>query len=239
MAVLKNEPVFPFKDEDYCKPRLIIVEGSYEEIGYDLATIARSDYDVKLRMYRDPVYAAAKRDYLERNWPQMLAQSKGVLRAFNLPEDDNTFDPTALTYDLYDEGEGGRVDFGACTGVVLPNEKTDTGAPFVSRNAEMVKMVLFSEMFGKKAPADAHLCFTRDVVVEKRPTGGYRSILHGGHELLTPFCDSINEKGLFVSTFHDPSTYGVEGAPTSGYVWSGLALVQLMSQLMDQCATVE
>ena len=35
MAVLKNEPVFPFKDEDYCKPRHIIVEGSYEEIGYE------------------------------------------------------------------------------------------------------------------------------------------------------------------------------------------------------------
>jgi hypothetical protein len=239
MAILRNEPVFPFKDEDYCRPRHIIVEGSYEEIGYDLATIGREEYDVKLRVYRDPVYAEAKRDYLERNWPEMLAQSKGVLRAFDLAEDDNTFDPTALTYDLYDEGDGGRVNFGACTGLVLPNEKTDTGAPFVSRNAEMVKMVLFSEMFGKKAPAGAHLCFTRDVVVEKRPTGGYRSILHGGHELLTPFCDSINEKGLFVSTFHDPSTYGVEGAPTSGYVWSGLALVQLMSQLMDQCATVE
>ena len=41
MAIIKNEPVFEFKDEDYCKPRHIIVEGSYEEIGYDLGTIAR------------------------------------------------------------------------------------------------------------------------------------------------------------------------------------------------------
>jgi hypothetical protein len=122
---------------------------------------------------------------------------------------------------------------------VLPHEKTDTGAPFVSRNAEMVKMILFDEMFGKKPPAGAQMCFSRCIVVEKRPTGGYRSIVHGGHDLLNPFCDVINEKGLFVSSFHDPSTYGVEGAPTSGYVWSGLSLIQLMNQVMDQCATVE
>ena len=41
MAIIKNEPVFEFKDEDYCKPRHIIVEGSYEEIGYDLGKLAR------------------------------------------------------------------------------------------------------------------------------------------------------------------------------------------------------
>jgi len=240
MAILKNEPVFEFKDGDYCKPRHIIVEGSYEEIGYDLGKLAREEYGAKLRKYHDPVYAKAKRDYLERNWPERLAESKGVLRAYGLAEDDNTFDPTNLTYDLYGEGEGGRVNFGACTGLVLPHEKTDTGATFVSRNAEMVKMVLFDEMYGKKAPAGAHMSFTRDIVVEKRPTGGgYRNIVHGGHDLLNPMIDAINEKGLFISTFHDPSTYGAEGAPTSGYVWSGVSLIQLMNQVMDQCATVE
>jgi hypothetical protein len=142
-------------------------------------------------------------------------------------------------YDLYGEGDGGRVNFGACTGLVLPHEKTDTGAPFVSRNAEMVKMVLFDEMFGKKAPAGAHMCFTRNIVVERRPTEGYRNIVHGGHDLLNPSIDAINEKGLFISSFHDPSTYGAEAAPTSGYVWSGVSLIQLMNQVMDQCATVE
>jgi len=105
MAIIKNEPVFEFKDEDYCKPRHIIVEGSYEEIGYDLGKLAREEYGTKLRKYRDPVYAKAKRDYLERNWPERLAESKGVLRAFDLAEDDNTFDPTNLMYDLYGEGE--------------------------------------------------------------------------------------------------------------------------------------
>ena len=43
MAIIKNEAVFAFKDEDYCKPRHIIVEGTYEEIGYDLGKLARND----------------------------------------------------------------------------------------------------------------------------------------------------------------------------------------------------
>ena len=34
MAILKNEPVFDFKDGNYSKPRHIIVKGSYEEIGF-------------------------------------------------------------------------------------------------------------------------------------------------------------------------------------------------------------
>jgi hypothetical protein len=52
MAILKNEPVFEFKDGDYCKPRHIIVEGSYEEIGYDLGRLAREEYGAKLRQCR-------------------------------------------------------------------------------------------------------------------------------------------------------------------------------------------
>ncbi len=35
MAILKNEPIYPFKEGDYTKPVHIIVQGSYEEIGYD------------------------------------------------------------------------------------------------------------------------------------------------------------------------------------------------------------
>ena len=36
MAILKNEPLFSFKEGDYAKPHHIIVSGSDEEIGFDL-----------------------------------------------------------------------------------------------------------------------------------------------------------------------------------------------------------
>ena len=54
MAILKNEPVYNFKDGDYCKPHHIIVKGSWKEIGFDLATIGKNEYGVKLLPYYSP-----------------------------------------------------------------------------------------------------------------------------------------------------------------------------------------
>ena len=79
MSILRNEPVFPFQDGDYAQPRHIIVKGTDEEIGYDLATLAKNDYDCKLEKYADPVYGAARREYFRRNWPAMYERSKGAL----------------------------------------------------------------------------------------------------------------------------------------------------------------
>jgi hypothetical protein len=72
MSILKNEPVFPFSKDDYSKPRHIIVEGTYEEIGFDLGTLAKNEYGCKLGVYDHPIYAEARREYLATNWPQML-----------------------------------------------------------------------------------------------------------------------------------------------------------------------
>ena len=63
MSILKNEPLFPFKEDTYCKPRHIIVQGSHEEIGYDLAKLAQKEYGSSLGPYADTIYGAARRDY--------------------------------------------------------------------------------------------------------------------------------------------------------------------------------
>ena len=78
MSITRNEPIYPFTEEDYSKPRHIVVEGSNEEIGFDLGALARNEYGAKLVIYDDPVYAEARRDYLARNWPAMLERSRGV-----------------------------------------------------------------------------------------------------------------------------------------------------------------
>lgn len=238
MTIVKNEPIFTFQDGDYTRPRHIVVEGSHEEIGYDLGMLARETYGTKLGMYKDHVYAAARRDYLEHNWPEMLAQAEGVLRAYGLPEDDAVFDGTALPFDFYDMAKGGRLDFNTCSAVVLPHEKTDTGATYVSRNFDLMAMVLWSELQGKAPPAGAYRCWERGVVIQKRPDTGHHSILVGGQELLSPYIDAINDKGLYISLFHDPSAVGDEGGAPSGGEISGVSMTQLVGLLMDRCATV-
>lgn len=88
MSILKNEPIYPFKEDDYTKSRHIIVEGTNEEIGFALGTLAKNEYDTKLGVYDDAIYAEARREYLTQNYPVMLERSQGVLRAFGLPADD-------------------------------------------------------------------------------------------------------------------------------------------------------
>ena len=60
MAILKNEPLFPFTEGNYAKPHHIIVSGSDEEIGYDLASLAKEKYDCTLEKYDDPIYGEAR-----------------------------------------------------------------------------------------------------------------------------------------------------------------------------------
>ena len=238
MSIVKNDPVLEHRDGDYSKPRHIVVEGSYEEIGYDLGLLARQEYGCKLGVYDDPCYARARREYFERNWPQMAQRCQGVLRAFGLPPDDVVHDASALPFDWYDAARGKDLGANTCSAAVLPIEKAG-GATYVSRNFDLMAMVLWSELFGKKPPAGAHNCWERGIVLETRPQDGYRTLLIGGQELLGPYIDGLNEKGLYISLFHDPWGVGDEAGPASGMSMSGVSMTQLVSLLLDTCGSVE
>jgi hypothetical protein len=128
MAILKNEPLFSFEERNYSKPRHIVVEGSYEEIGYDLAKLAQKEYGCSLGAYADPIYGAARRDYFANNWPSMNERSKGARRAFGLAENDNSYDASGLPFDLYDVQRKAPIEKATmCSALVLPKEKTEDG----------------------------------------------------------------------------------------------------------------
>ncbi|MBE5159995.1 linear amide C-N hydrolase [Vibrio parahaemolyticus] len=241
MAILKNEPLYSFSKDTYCKPRHIIVEGSYEEIGYDLAKLAQKEYGCSsLERYNDPVYGEARRDYFAKNWPSMNERAKGVRRAFGIDEHDNSFDASGLPFDLYDitysTPQGPKT---MCSGLVLPKEKTENGkSAFVGRNWDMNNTPLWSAFFGKESPEGAFGCGERLVILEVRPETGYKHILVGAHELLTPFLDGMNEKGLYTAVLMDPETAGEFGGATTGGFINGHTSCQLPPFLLETCATV-
>ena len=241
MTILKNEPIYVPGPDDYSKPRHIIVQGTNEEIGFDLGKLAQQQFGVtQLEKYEDPVYGKARREYLKRNWPAMLAKTKGILRAYGLPEDDIEHDATQLTFDFYDVMKGSKLDFNTCSAAVLPKEKSKDGGVFVSRNFDLMAMVLWSDLQAKAPPLGAFRCWERSVVVESRPSdGGYKTLLIGGQELLTPYIDGINEKGLYFSLFHDPAGIGDEGGPNAGFRMNGVAMIQLTTMLLEKCANVQ
>ncbi len=47
-------------------------------------------------------------------------------------------------------------------------------------------------------------------MIEFHPEEGYRSIMASTNELLMPWVDGINEKGLWMSCMHDPEGGGGE-----------------------------
>ncbi len=240
MAILKNEPLFPFTEGNYAKPNHIIIAGSDEEIGYELASLAKEKYDCKLEKYDDPIYGEARREFFKRNWPEMNERAKGIRRAYGLSEDDNIHDTCSLPYDVYDCIRGLSISFSACSGLVLPIEESDNKkGVYTARNHDLFPLPVWSTLFGKKGPEGAHGCEERANVIEFRPDKGYKSILVGGHDILTPFIDGINEKGLYFTTFADPNGVGEGGAPMAGGRINGLSDVQLGAYLLSNCATVE
>ncbi|NJL54123.1 linear amide C-N hydrolase [bacterium] len=242
MTILKNEPLYPFSKDTHCKPHHIIVEGSYEEIGYDLAKLAQKDYGCSsLGRYDDPVYGAARREYFAKHWPSMNERSKGARRAFDIEENDNSFDASGLPYDLYDIGYDPTMSMSSmCSGVVLPKEKTGDGkSVFVGRNWDQNYTPLWSGLLGKEAPEGAFGCGEHTVVLEVRPETGYKHILIGCHELMTPFLDCMNEKGLYAAVLMDPQTAGEPAGPTTGGHITGFTACQLLPFLIETCATVE
>jgi Acyl-coenzyme A:6-aminopenicillanic acid acyl-transferase len=250
MSILKNEQIFPSqsmthylpeKQGDYCKPRHIIVAGSWEEIGHDLGSLAKSDYGVQLERYESPIYGKARRAYMMKNWPQMAAMQKGVLTAFGLPGDSDDFDGTTLSFDWYDQSRTGfdMASMKTCSCAVLPAEMTDTGATYVSRNYDMSAVVLWSAYLGKPIAKGAWGHGERWNVIEFRPEEGYRCILSGAGELLSPWGDGINEHGLYCTVLRDPDTVGLEGVPCGGGNLAGVTNAHILLMLLSTCKTVE
>lgn len=240
MSIIKNEPIFEFKDGDYCKPHHIIVDGSYEEIGFDLATIAKNDYGCKLGIYDYPIFAQGRKAYMDLHWPEMAARSKGVRKAYGLSENDVVYDATSLPYDWLDpQRDNTQADLTTCSATILPTEKTENGGVFVSRNWDMMALVMWTEILGKTPPGGAYRIGERYMVTEIRPDNGYKSIYLGGMEALHPFLDGINEKGLYVTMFHDPQSIGHEAGGASGLNFAGIPISQSVALLLDTCTTVE
>ena len=170
----------------------------------------------------------------------MNERSKGIRRAFDLAEDDNVHDACSLPYDVYDSIRGQALTFASCSGLVLPIEKSDTHeGVYTARNHDLWPLPAWSTILGKTPPEGAYGAEERANVIESHPDKGYKNILVGGHDLLTPFIDGINEKGLYFSTFADPNGVGEGASPMAGGTINGLSDVQLGAYLLSNCATVK
>ena len=158
----------------------------------------------------------------------------------HLPEDCDKFDGTNLPFDWYLETRSGLASLGSanfCSGVCLPKEISE-GGPYVSRNMDFAPVVEWYTALGKEAPEGTWGAFERGIVLEFQPDTGYRTICSGPNELMMPWGDGINEKGLWMSCMYDPQGGGANGSPPVGGDVSGLVMTQLHQVILTTCATV-
>ncbi len=230
-VIIKDEYLVPAKDGNYMSVRYIVLKGTNEEIGFGLAGIAKNEYGVQLSRYADAVYARARMEYFERNWPGMRERIKGVSRAFGVDMYHDIYDTSELIYNVPPEGM-------ACSAIFFPGSITDTGHPMLVRNYDYYKLT-FSEVAHKSPHTGEHHINDRSVVIEMHPTdGGYATLSVSGMNLLNPFLDVINEKGLFITGLVDPDAPTSSGAALSGGFATGLSICQLSQMVASKCTTV-
>ena len=111
----------------------------------------------------------------------MYERSKGVLRAYGLPEDDNIHDASGLPYDFYDTVRGKSLDFGACSALVLPVEKSATGkGVFVGRNHDnllgTIVAVVIANLWARRTGRPTSIVLLPAIVLLVSGSIGFRGL---------------------------------------------------------------
>jgi hypothetical protein len=212
------------------------VRGTDQDIGRLLAQYAQARYGVnKLARYETAEYAWKRQAYFEQNWPQMADRMRGARQAFDghFPaEDRDCYDFSALVYDLPPDAGIPRPD---CSAVFIPKECSKSGHPIVARNFDAWRIppgMAFPGAAGERS------LYSRPFVLELQPRGHNSVIALGGHDLLCPFQDALNDKGLYVTSLADDGRPVRPGMQMAGGRNTGLSSRQLLLLLASACDTV-
>ncbi len=230
--ILKNKILIPKRSNDYMEVRSLAVKGSNFEIGKDLAEIGMKKYGVKLEKYKDAVYGKARQSYMRRNVPVLADRARGVADAFGLRPEDTMYDTTMLPFD------GGEA---ACSAIYFPPSVTENNHPYICRNLDWYKASVAEmvEVLTGIKGEPGNKSFSRVVAVECYPEDGCKTLQLGSHDLLNPFIDGFNEKGLFVTMLVDLQGVNTPMIPSGGGRNTGMSFSQLPPMLLNKCATVE
>ena len=236
--------------------RHLCVSGTNEGIGRKVAEYAKTAYGAALGRYERQEYGQMRQTYFRRNWPAMADRMKGVQRAFKShlgtagEADPDWFDYSALIYDVPPIGKPRRPGSSTsnpassaimpgCSAVYIPKECSASRHPIVARNYDAWRMnanVAFT-----CAPDDLGgqgQLYARPFVLELRPRRRRKIIALGGHDLLCPFQDAINDRGLYITSLADDAVPLEWDMTMAGGRNVGLGSRQLLLMLAESCSSV-
>lgn len=229
-TVVTNKIILAKKPGTYMEVRHIVLRGTNEEIGKAIGDIAQEWLGIKkLLPFDGPIYAEARRQYMEKNYPILLERMKGVAKSFGLSPTDNKYVTSGLYYDI--------APF-ACSAAFFPASSTTNGHNLIGHNVDFHTATM-REMIGMKRVKGDHNLYSRNFVMELYPDKGYPSIVVGALDLLNGFQGGINSEGLVVTMLEDDLGVPNTHANMRGDDTGGLNLLQLDRLILDTCATID
>lgn len=224
-AVVQKNRVVAGSPKDSMEVRHLVLNGTNEEIGRSLATIARERYQAKLQPSQDTLRTRAQRRYIERNYPILYDRMRGAASAFGKRLEDDAWNWSELGFTELRAG---------CSVMYLPSQVTNFGSGVVSRDYDFTTGSLG---FGFLETGMLHPT-ARPYVVEMHPDRGYSSIALVAYELLSGVLDGINSEGLTVTLAMDDEVFSKQPIDPTRGPSAGLGELQTLRMLLDTCGNV-
>lgn len=220
--------------------RHVKLNGTNFEIGKQLAEINIVNHGDTLEKHRvpDPLYARARREYFQQNYPIYWERMRGVAAAFNVDADDDRYDFSAMFHNVDLPPRPG------CSNAFYPPSHTVTGHAYLSRNYEF-STGTFADVVGVQLTpeerSEMKAMMGEPYIMEWQPSdGGYASWTIHVNDVLGGAFDGINSAGLAVALMADEEAMGQMYEPHGDFVRAvGIGELQIVRLLLDTCATVE
>lgn len=258
-----NEETVLTGPDSFMTVRRLTIHGTNFQIGRRIGEIAIGRYGTSLAQHvGDPLYARARRLYLQRNYPVQWERVRGVAAALGVEADDDRYDLSTLWYNLDLPGQmkmpisppeqGAASAFRAmespgCSVVYYPPSTTSTDHGYLSRNYDFSTGAMADVMsipVPPEAKAQMPAVMSEPYIMEWYPEdGGYASIAIHAFDILSGTLDGINSAGLVVSILADDEGIAELGPKLEIHPGppriTGIHELQVMRFVLDNCATVE
>lgn len=223
-----EEKTIAGSQQDTLEVRHLKLKGSNQQIGQELARIAKDRHKVKLGA-GDPLVTRASKEYFERNYPVHFERMKGVAKVYGV-KPEGPEDTTGLAYNM-------NVAPG-CSTVFYPPEFSSNGHGILSRNYDFSTGPL-AEMMGMLKPKGARAMTGDPYLIEVYPDRGYPALYMCAYDILGGCIDGINSEGLTVALLADDESSQKGQTEPSWNDQAGFNEIQITRFLLDTCACVE
>lgn len=197
----------------------VVIEGTNEEIGYQLGCLARETHNISKSSDADRSIIESQYDYLKTNYPAHHDRMIGFAKAYGRGLDDQDSD-----FSFFGEVPNGT----ACSAVYYPPATTATGRGCLSRNLD------FSIPRNIKKPS---FPFKHSYLIEIHPDSGYSSISLFCFEVFGLALEGINSEGLTVIHLADNDTKFHHENLATGATAKGFNEFLPVQFLLDTCST--